>query len=116
MTKKVIKELAQKSFVRNNLDTKRVKYFVSKMKRKEIREYIRSIKTIDAKNTVRVIFPSLTKVEKSDILKLSKFYKGRKIVVGEDPSLILGVRLIDNDLVYDFNLKNSFESIIEKYD
>lgn len=116
MTRKLIKELAQKSFFRNNLDAKRVKYFVSKMKRKEIRGYLRTIKTIDSRNTVRIIFPSLTKIKKSDILRLSNFYKGRKIIVGEDPSLILGVRLIDNDLVYDFNLENSFENIIEKYD
>jgi len=30
----------------------------------------------------------------------------------EDKSLIAGIKLIDNDNIYDFNLKNTFENLV----
>lgn len=114
MNKAQIKIIAQKSFGRNQLDSKKVKLFTSKMKRRELRNYIRAVKSIDSKNKVTVIVPSIESFKKSDMSPLSKIYTGKKIIYEEDPSIIVGLRLIDNDLIYDFNLKNSFDNMIEK--
>lgn len=119
MTKAQIKIIAQKSFIRNQLDSKKVKFFTSKMKRRELRNYIRELKSIDSKNKITVVVPSIESFKKSDISSLSEIYIGKKIVYQEDPSLMVGLKLIDNDLIYDFNLKNSFDNMIEeieKYD
>lgn len=116
MTKKQISILAQKSFRNKELDSKKVKLFTAKMKRKELRGYIREIKSIDSQNKVKVFVPNLKVFNKNYVSPLLKHYKGKKIVYGEDPSLIVGIKLVDNDLIYDFNLKNSLENLTERYD
>lgn len=116
MTKKQIKLLAESSFINNKLDSKRVSKFVRTMKRKELREYLRSVKLIDSKNKVIIIVPSLSKFKKIDLASFSKIYARKEIVYREDPALIVGIKVINNDLVHDFNLKNSLENITELYD
>lgn len=116
MTIKQIKLLAIKSFTRNELDPKKVKLFSSNMKRKDLRNYIREIKTIDDKNKVTFVAPALKNFKKTDVSALLKHYKGKKIMYQEDPGLLVGIKVIDNDLIYDFNLKNSLENLVETYD
>ncbi len=116
MTRKQIKLLAENSFVKKNLDQKKVLKFTKEMRRKELREYLRAIKSIDSKNKVTIIVPSLSKFKKTDLSNLSKIYIGKEIIYKEDPSLLVGVKIINNDIVQDFNLKNSLESINEMYD
>ena len=116
MTLKQIKLIAQKSFIKNELDYKKVKIFTSKMKRKELREYIREIKSLDSKMKVRIVVPNLKTFEKKDISSLLKKYQDKKILYEEDQSLLVGLKVIDNDLIYDFNLKNSLEELVRIYD
>lgn len=116
MTIKQIKLLAVKSFTRNELDPKKTKFFSAKMKRKDLRNYIREIKAIDDKNKVTIVVPEMKNLNKSNISVLLKHYKGKKIIYSEDPNLLVGIKVIDNDLIYDFNLKNSLESVLETYD
>lgn len=113
MTIKQIKFLSTKSFTRNDLDPKKVKIFTAKMKRKDLRNYIRAIKAIDEKNKITVIIPALKDFKKNDIAILLKHYKDKKIIYQEDPNLLVGIKIIDNDLIYDFNLKNSLENLVE---
>lgn len=116
MTTKQIKLLAIKSFARGNLDPKRVRLFSSKMKRRDLRNYIREIKTIDAKNKVTFIVPTLKTFKKADIAELLKQYKSKRIIYQEDPNLLVGIKILDNDMISDFNLKNSLENLVETYD
>lgn len=113
MTIKQIKFLSTKSFTRNELDSKKVKIFTAKMKRRDLRNYIREIKAIDEKNKITVIIPALKDFKKNDIAILLKRYKDKKIIYREDPNLLVGIKVIDNDLIYDFNLKNSLENLVE---
>ena|SRR3989344_6068680 len=113
MTRKEIKTLALRSFIRNNLDPKKVKLFSSKMTRKQLRDYIKYIKFYDARNKITIVFPHLDKIKKTDLKAFTKLFANKKIIYHEDPSLLLGIRVINNDLVYDFNLKDSFENITQ---
>lgn len=113
MTRKEIKLIALKSFVKNNLDPKKVKLFSSKMTRKQLRDYIKYLKFYDARSKITVVVPDLDKIKKTDLKVFTKFYSEKKVIFKEDPSLLLGVRIINNDLVYDLNLKDSFEDIIQ---
>ncbi len=63
MTKKEIKILAQKSFSRNELNTKKVKNFAKKMNRHELRNYIRFLKELDSKKKIIIFLPSLEKIK-----------------------------------------------------
>lgn len=111
MNKKQIKLLALKSFIKNNLDYKKVKTFTGKMTRADLRKYINYLKIIEARNSVTITVPDLDKVKKIDLDKVKKLYPNKKIKYLEDESLILGIKIIDNDLIHDYNLKNTFDSI-----
>lgn len=116
MTKRQVKLLAKSSFLKNKLDSKRVLRISARMKRRELREYVRAIKAIEAENRITIFVPSLSQFKKSDIAELTKLYKGKEIIYKEDPTLMVGIKILNNDLVSDFNLKNSLENIVETYD
>lgn len=116
MTKNQIKIIAEKSFTRKDLDIKKVKIFTARMKRKELREYLRMVKLIDYRNKVTVVVPSLEKFKRNDFYEISKRFSDKKIVYRQDPQLLVGVKIIDNDQIFDFNLKNSLEEITKSYD
>ncbi len=112
MTKKQMKILVKASFNRDNLDSKKILRFAGKMKRSELREYIKYLKVKIAAKTVYIFVPNLEEIDSSKTKKqFSKFFPDKKIIFEEDPDLLLGLRIVDNDKIYDFNLKNSFENI-----
>lgn len=114
MKKKELKLLALKSFIRGNLNPKRTKQISKNMTRRQLREYIRYLRHYEAKNKVTIEVADLKKVDKSTLSKITKVYPGKKIELLEDPNLILGLRVTYNDLIYDYNLKNNLEIIVEQ--
>lgn len=114
MRKTEIKLLAFKSFTRGKIDSKKVKLFSAKMKRKELRDYIRFLKLIDTRTKVLVEVADLNKLDKSYLRKIEKLYPGKQIEISQNPDLILGLRITNDDLIYDYNLKNNMENIIEQ--
>lgn len=114
MTKKEIKILAADSFTKGILDPKKVKRFSGKMKRRELRQYIKYIKLLDSKSKVVIEVPDVKNLDKNSFKRISASFKNKRFVVKENPSLILGVRLTDYDLIHDYNLKNNLEDIVEQ--
>jgi F0F1-type ATP synthase delta subunit len=43
---------------------------------------------------------------------LKKFFNNKELLFIEDKSLIAGIRIIDYDIVYELNLKDSLENMI----
>lgn len=110
MNKKLIKQLANASYKDNALNEKKV-YKISKLlSRQELKEYIKILKTIENQKKVTVFVPqSFTNSQiKAQLLK--QFPK-KNIVFQEDPSLIVGLKIVNNDLEYELNLKNTFEKL-----
>lgn len=86
------------------------------LKKNELREYIKHLKTQISANKVRVLVPNLEKIDEIKIKKhFSKFFPDKKIFIEQNPELLLGIKVIDNDIIYDFNLKNSFDNMIEQF-
>lgn len=112
INKKQIKILVKASFNRGNLDSKKVLRFADKMKRSELREYIKYLKAKIAAKIIYIFVPNLEEIDSLETKKqFSKLFPDKKIIFEEDPDLLLGARIVDNDKVYDFNLKNSFENM-----
>jgi F0F1-type ATP synthase delta subunit len=44
--------------------------------------------------------------------ELGAIFRGKRLEFSEDKSLIAGIKLVDNDIIYDFNLKNTFENLV----
>ncbi|MDO8658669.1 MAG: hypothetical protein Q7K55_08050 [Candidatus Levybacteria bacterium] len=109
MTKEQIKELVFKSYIKNKLDESRVDLAANKLNRKSLKEYIRALKKFESKNTIIVSVPHMP--EQNEIKILSDLFTGKKIVYNIDPAILVGIKLVEDDLIYDYNLKNTLENM-----
>ena len=110
MTKKYLKLLAEKSFKGSYMSPEKIKRIAGLLKRRELKQYINYLKAIDGQKKVTVIVPKILS-DKKNLQNLRRTYPGKRIVYLEDPSIILGVRIIDNDKIYELNLKDTLNSI-----
>lgn len=110
MTKKYLKLLAEKSFKGSYMSPEKVKRIASLLKRGELKQYINYLKAINDQKKVTVIVPKISSDKKS-LQTFRKTYPGKRIVYLEDPSILLGTRIIDNDKIYELNLKDTLSSI-----
>lgn len=108
MSKKDIRKLAQVSY--ETLNEAKIMDIANRLSRKDLKEYIRQLKFIEKSNEVIVALPDIKSYNKSDKFFETAFAK-KKIVYQEDPSLILGARITDNDMVYDINLKSRIDEL-----
>ena len=74
-----------------------------------IKKYINELKNYGTKNTVFVETPFSCKNE-----ALETLFPDKKIVRRIDPSLMVGVKIIENDMLYELNLKNTLEKLISQ--
>jgi len=111
MTRKQIKKLVVASYTRDALDSKRVNRIVKLLTRSELKEYIKGIRNQERSRTLFAFAP---KVSAKENLKkvLKKLFPDKRIEVKEDQSIIAGVRIVNSDNVYDFNLRNNLENLV----
>lgn len=111
MTGKKIKELALKSYSKNNLDPKIVKRIALFLNRKELKLYLKELKKIENKKNVEI---TLAKIPNDKSKKIfNNLFPNKKIIYNIDKSLILGVKITNNDLIYEMNLKNTFQNLVD---
>lgn len=108
MTKKQIKELVNASYIKDKLDAKKVEKIAALLSRADLKEYIRALKLAEKSHTVSLVLPD-TKLYNNNRKFWESTFKNKRIVVEEDPSLLLGIKVINNDMVYDMTLKNNLE-------
>jgi F0F1-type ATP synthase delta subunit len=111
MTTKQIKNLAVASYTSELLDAKKVNRVTKLLNRFELKKYIKFLKNLEQSKTVKVIMAKLD--TKNGLAKeLKAKFPNTRIEFSEDKSLIAGVKLIDNDNIYDFNLANTFKNLV----
>lgn len=94
------------------MDAKKVNSIARSLKRADLKEYLRALKTIEAQRKVLVFIPNLSEISKSDLQKtFGKIFPNKKVLYEEDPSLLLGVKVINNDQIFEFSLKNNLEDL-----
>lgn len=112
MTKKLIKKLALSSYTKNVLDVKKTKKISGLLTRTDLKQYIKELKLLESQKNVKILIPLVNKNTKKDITsKFSKVFSGKNVMIEEDKSLILGVKIVDNDVIYDLSLKNTLNSL-----
>lgn len=121
MTKKYIKKLALASYTKNELDSKKVKRVSGLLTRNNLKQYIKELKSLENQKTITILTPSVSKAAQNNIKKkFAKIYADKKVIIDNDQSLILGLKVIDNDLIYDLSLRNTLDNlsmhINEQYD
>lgn len=108
MTIRKIKKLAQESYKGYILDKKKVNVISTMLSRSDLKNYINELKNIENKKNLIVSAPFSNIAEKL----LIKIFPNKIIFYKRDDSLMLGVKIIDNDAIYEFSLKNTLENII----
>ena len=108
MNKKIIDKLVLTSYSGDFLDEKKVNKIASLISKSDLKKYIQGLKLAEKKKSLIVSSPS----NNQDLKKFENLFPHKKIVLVKDPSLMLGVKVVDNDIVYEFTLKNSLDKII----
>jgi F0F1-type ATP synthase delta subunit len=111
MTTKQIKNLAIASYTSELLDIKKVTRITKLLNRSELKRYIKCLKNLEQAKTIKVVMAKLAN-EKSLEKELKAKFPNKRIEFLEDESLIAGMKIIDNDNIYDFNLANTFENLV----
>jgi F0F1-type ATP synthase delta subunit len=111
MTTKQIKKLAMASYTGKILDLKKINRITKLLTRADLKRYIRFLKSLEKSKTVTVV-TSNSDVKTELNKKLKQIFPGKRLEFSKDESLIAGIKLIDNDNIYDFNLKNTFENLV----
>lgn len=113
MKKNMIKKLAEKSFDKNNLNEKSVLEISKKLKREDLKVYIKDLKNIEAKKTVIVTLSSMKNL--NDLKNyFSKIYPEKRIIIKEDNSLLTGIKIIDFDNVFELSLREVLKHSLKK--
>ncbi len=108
MTKKLLKQLIDLSFVKNKLEEKTVGRIASLLQRSDLKLYLKGLKKRERSLTVFVdIATEVRDIEE----KFKDIFPNRKIGLNVDSALLLGARITDNDNVFELSLKNSLDKI-----
>lgn len=108
MNSKMMDKLIAASYKDSHLDQKKVNKVSTLISRSDLKKYINGLKLMESKKNLIISSPT----ENQDLKKIQKYFLHKKIIFQKDPSLMLGVRIVDNDLIYDFTLKNSLDRIL----
>ena len=108
--KKQIEELVQASYKEGNLDEVTVKKIADKLNRNMLKIYISMLKQEEKKKMVFVTTPK--PLSKSDREKVKSLFPKKKIVEEIDPSMIGGIKIVENDEAFEMDLNRTFRDII----
>lgn len=111
MNKIRLKSLVKESYKDSVLDPTIVYAIADSLKRSELKEYIDKLK--DYENRKNVIVTTPFDISNSEIFE--ELFPNKKIVFKKDTYLILGLKIVDYDNVYEFNLKNTLDDIISLF-
>ena len=111
MTTREIKKLAAQSFTNWDLDVKKIKRTMSLLNKKQLKTYIKFLKKLENERLV-YLFTPMDRVDDKTSSKIKSMFPGKKVEYIKDPNLIVGIKIVDNDMVYEFNLKDSLDNII----
>lgn len=111
MKKNIIKKLAEESYSKNTLDSGKITKIAKKLKRGDLKVYIKNLKDLEAQKTVTITVPSEDGVREIKE-HFSKLYPDKKIVFSLDSSLLTGIKVVDYDNVYELSLKSFLKSSV----
>lgn len=110
LKKKQIRELVNLSITKGSLDPKKVELIASSLKRKELKKYIKALKKEDLEQQVIIKLPQQPTDAQKNVF--DSLFPNKKIIYHKDQSLLLGVKIINNDMEHQLNLKNNLNTIL----
>jgi hypothetical protein len=108
MDSKKIDKLVIASYKGDYLNPTQVNKIASLVSRTDLKKYINGLKLAEMKKSLLISSP----VNNQDVKRFQKLFPNKKIVLKKDSSLMLGIKVVDNDIVYEFTLRNSLDKIL----
>ncbi len=108
--KKKLKALVQASYKNGQLDELIVKKIADKLNRNMLKHYINQLRQEEKKKIVFVTTPKPLSVEDRD--KIKTLFPQKDLVEQIDPSMIAGIKIVENDEAYEMDLNKTFHDII----
>lgn len=111
MTKKEIKKLVLASYTKEKLDVKKVNKIIKFFTKSDLKKYINYLKLSEKSKNIIVEVSNLS--EKNKIMKeIKKMYPNKNISIKENKNIIAGIKITNNDIIYEANLKNNLENLV----
>lgn len=110
MNRQTLKQLVIGSYSNGDLDAKKINKIADLLTKNELRLYIKALKNWEKQNKIIIEVPADGRL---NVEELQDVFPDKKLVITIDPSLLLGMRLTDNDDLYEMSLRNSLEKITE---
>lgn len=110
MTKKTLKKFAELSYNKDLLDEQTVARIADKLSRKDLKAYIRALQNEERKREVYIT--SASALSAQDKKEIEKVYSDKKVLFSVDPSMITGIKVVEDDQEYEINLNKTFDDIV----
>lgn len=110
MIKIQMQQIVAASYKKGVLDETFINDVLEHLSRKDQKKYINELKTFEQKNSVTVT--TAYPLSEKDMKKIITLYPYKKINVEIDSLLILGVTIVDNDMVYSTNLADTLDKMV----
>lgn len=111
MTKKQIEKLISESYREKDLDSKSIDQITNALDRNELKEYIKALKHWERSNSVIITLSHPP--EENDKKKFLNLFPNKKIVYNIDPSLLVGLKIKNNDIISEYDLRDTLEDIVD---
>lgn len=110
MKKKILKKIVAASYNQKDiLDETHVNAIANHLSRKELKDYIRALKQLEQKKRIIVDTSFVPTEAQKEIFK--EQFLGKDVVFQVNQELLLGVKITNNDIVYDMNLKRTLDAL-----
>ncbi len=111
MKKVILKQLVDASYSKQGiLLQNKVFDIADHLKRKDLKSYIKALKMKEAKTTV--LIETTSKKKQFIGTTTHKLFPNKKIRYIYSPNLLLGIKVTNNDIVYEANLAHSFNALL----
>ena len=108
MNSKKIDKLVAHSYKNNFLDQKKVNKIAALIGKSDLKKYINALKLAEKRKNLIISSP----INNLDLSKFEKLFPNKRIILKMDPALMLGVKIVDDDIIYEFTLNNSLDKIL----
>lgn len=105
-----LEQLVLESYKDGKLDKETVEYIADRLTRNKLKQYINLLKEEERKKIVFVTTPK--PLTEDDRKKISTLFPKKAIIEDIDLKMISGIKLVENDEEYEFNLNQTFHDII----
>lgn len=110
MKRQVLKKMVIDSYLDGELDAKKINKIANLLSKKELRLYIKALKNWEKEHSIILEVADDKKIELGGFQDI---FPDKKVVVKVDPSLLLGMKLYNNDDIFEMSLKNTLDKVTE---